>query len=100
MKDRRTSSRREIQLSVLCRSGLVSRAAELVNISVVGALLESSSVSPPPGTIVRIKLTPPASDSGTPVELEGRVVRYTSKGFAIEFLTITKKLKQLVESLS
>ena len=72
----------------------------LVNISLSEAVLESSSVSPPPGTIVRIKFAPPQSGSETPVELTGRVVHYTSHGFAIKFLTTTKKLEQLVESLS
>ena len=82
------------------RSGLVDRSAVLVNISLSGAMLESSSVSPSPGTILRIKFTPPQSGSATPVELKGRVVRCTSEGFAIQFLTITKELEQLVKSLS
>jgi hypothetical protein len=57
-------------------------------------------MSPPPGTIVTIQFLPRQSDAETPVELKGRVLRYTSKGFAIKFLTITKELEQLVESSS
>ena len=100
MAERRAWPGKKVQLSVLCRLGLVDRAAVLVNISLSGAELESSTVSLPPDAIVRIKFVPPQSRSGTPVELKGRVVRYTSKGFAIEFLTITKELEQLVQRLS
>ena len=100
MVERRAWPRKEVLLAVLTRSGLLYRDAVLVNISLSGALLESSSVSPHPGTIVQIKFAPPQSGSGAPIELKGRVVRYTSKGFAIEFLTITNELKQLVESVS
>ena len=95
--ERRAEPRKQVRISVLCRSGIHERLGQLVNISLTGALLESSSVSPPPGTILRINFAPP--QSGSAFELKGRVVRHTSKGFAITFLTITKELEQLVQRL-
>jgi hypothetical protein len=92
--------RKQLQITVLCRSGIREGIGQLVNVSLSGALLECSVMSPPPGTIVTIQFLPRQSDAETPVELKGRVLRYTSKGFAIKFLTITKELEQLVESSS
>jgi hypothetical protein len=96
----RPSPRKQLRIPVLCRSGIREGMGQLVNVSLSGALLECSVMSPPPGAIVKIQFSPPQSDADAPVELKGRVLRYTSKGFAIQFLTITKELAQLLESRS
>ena len=96
----RTFPRKQVGIAVLCQSGVKQESAQLVNISLTGALLESSSVNPPPGALIKIKFAPPQLDSATRIELKGRVVHSTSKGFAIKFLTITEELRELVKRLS
>ena len=92
--------RTQVRVGVLVRSGIHEWIGKLVDISLTGALLECSQVSASRGTIVKIRLVPPWSDPGAPVELKGRVLRFTSRGVAIEFVSITEELRQLVNSLS
>jgi hypothetical protein len=50
--------RKQLQITVLCRSGIREGIGQLVNVSLSGALLECSVMSPPPGTIVTIQFLP------------------------------------------
>ena len=94
--ERRGAPRKKVRFSVLCRTGLKQSEATLVDISLTGALLEST-ILPPPGMIVTIKLA--QLEQEEPIALTGRSVRYTSRGFAIEFLSLTEELRKLIDDL-
>jgi len=86
-----------VEFSVLCTTGLKQSQATLVNISFTGALFESSVIVPPPGAIVKVELIDRQDEK--PTSVIGRVVRYTPRGFAIEFISISARLQQLIEEL-
>ena len=90
----RVAPRKQVQILVLCRSGIKQGSAQLVDISLTGARLESTSICPAQGMVVKIRLDRPELDA--PIELKGTVVRPTPTGFAIQFLNVTQEiLKQL-----
>lgn len=95
--ERRAAARKMVNFSVLYRTGLRQYEAVLVNISLTGALFECSTVVPPAGAIVLINFTPP--EQGNPITLNGRVARFTPRGFAVQFLSVTEEIQQLVERL-
>ena len=84
-------------MSVFVRSGVQERSAQVVDISLSGALVECPAVLPVPGAPIKIQFGPPEADP--PIELEGMIVRRTDDGFAIHFDGITTKLLELLESL-
>lgn len=86
-----------MDFSVLCTTGLRQSQAKLVNISLTGALFESSAIVPPPGAIIKVELIDPQGQK--PTSVVGRVARYTSGGFAIEFISISARLQQLIDEL-
>ncbi len=90
LAERRGMRRQEVDLLVLCRSGTRQGSARLVNISLIGAELESPEIRPAEGTLVKIRLVSPA------IELKGTVVRHTNEGFAIQFLTVSKEVADLM----
>ncbi len=94
--ERRGARRTKVHFSVLCRTGLKQSEATLVDISFTGALLEST-ILPPPGMIVTIKFAQPEQEE--PIALTGRSVRYTSRGFAMQFLSVTDELLTLIADL-
>jgi hypothetical protein len=91
---RRSSPRKEVRLEFLCSSGLQKESTQLVNISLSGALLESRSLRPAEGSLVKISFEPP--EVNAPFEITGVVVRTTQNGFAIQPLTVTNELVELV----
>jgi hypothetical protein len=91
---RRVSPRKQVRLLACCRSGIETGSAQLVNISLTGALLESKWIYPVRGSLVKILFESPDIDA--PIELTGMVVRYTQNSFAIQFLTVTNELLELV----
>ena len=86
----RWKSRKQVDLLVLCWS---ETAARLVNISSFGAELETTAIPPAEGTLVKIQLDSPA------IELEGRVVRRTDEGFAIQFRSVPKEVADWIDGL-
>ncbi len=95
--ERRAAARKRVNFSVLYRTGLQPSVAILANISLTGALLESSVTIPPIGAIVRIKFEPPGQDE--PISVSSTVVRYTASGFAVEFLFLNRAMQQMIEGL-
>ncbi len=93
----RAAARKTVDFSVLYRTGLQQSEATLTNISLTGARLESSVTIPPVGAIVVIKLKPSRQDE--PIPVNGRVVRYTASGFAVEFLSLNREAQQMIEGL-
>ncbi len=88
--ERRGKPRKQVDLLVLCWSGTPTR---LVNISSFGAELEATANRPEKGTLVKIQLDSPA------IELEGRVVRRTDEGFAIQFRSVPKEVADWIDGL-
>ena len=93
----RAAARKTANISVLYRAGLHRGAARLVNISHTGALLEPSVTIPPVRASATIKFKPPGQDE--PISIDGRVVRYTASGFAVEFLSLNRKTHQMIAGL-
>ncbi len=97
-KKRRAARRKRGPLTAICRSGDQEVVAQIVNISLSGALLKCASLRPVRGALVRIWWDP--SDAHAPNELTGTVVRNMEMGFAIEFREVTKELLQLLDDPS
>ena len=95
--ERRAAARKTVNFSVLYRTGLRRSQATLIDISLTGAVLESSLIIPRIGAIVRIKFEPPGQDE--PISVNGRMVRYTTSGFAVEFLFLNRAIRQMIEGL-
>ena len=100
--ERRAAPRHELRLSALCEWGTQEPiTAELLNVSLSGALLESSalqvlpSIRPQRGTILKVQVQLPGSSKI--IELTGSVVRHTRTGVAIRFLRLPDKLRQLLD---
>ncbi len=92
--ERRGAPRKEVHLSVLCRSGIRQGSARLVDISLTGAQLEMTTIRPAEGMLVKVRLDSPS------IELKGKVVRHTAHGFAIQFLSVlTKEVADLMAGL-
>ena len=93
-QEQRPAPRKQARFSVFVRSGVQERSAQVVDISLSGALVECPAVLPVPGAPIKIQFGPPEADP--PIELEGMIVRRTDTGFAIHFAAITKELLELV----
>ncbi len=93
-KKRRAVRRKRGPLTAFCRSGDQEASAQIVNISLSGALLRCASLRPIPGALVKIWWDP--SDAHAPIELTGTVVRSGEMGFAIHFREVTQELRQLL----
>lgn len=97
----RAAARHELRLSALCQWGIEEPiAAELVNVSLSGALLDSPalqvlpSVRPRRGSILKVQVQLP--DSSMIIELTGSVARHTPTGVAIQFLRLPTELRELL----
>lgn len=95
----RAAARKTVNFSALYRTALQQRQSEAttINISLTGALLGSSGNIPPLEAIVVIKFEPPGQDE--PISINSRVVRYTTSGFAVEFLSLNSETQQVIEGL-
>ncbi len=93
-RDRRVAPRKQVHFLVLCRSGIRQGSAQLVDVSLTGARLESTSICPAQGMLVKIQLDSP--ELNAPIELKGTVVRHTVTGFAIQFLKVTHEILKRV----
>jgi hypothetical protein len=94
IREQRIAPRKKVSLAVLCRSGDQRGAGQMVNVSLSGALLESTSIRPDYGAAVKILFATPGTGRST--ELSGTVARHTESGFAIQFLTANDGLRELV----
>ena len=100
--ERRWAPRRELRLPVLCEWGLQEPvAAELINISLSGALLDFAalqvlpSARPTHGAILKVELQLPGSEES--IGLTGSVVRHTRTGLAIQFFRLPDQLRQFLD---
>lgn len=88
--ERRVAPRKAVQIAVLCQTGVQSHPAEILNISLSGALLRCPTARPGIGVPITISWEPP-NVQGTS-ELSGTVVRHAESGFAVRFETATEEL--------
>jgi len=91
---RRVAPRSAVRIGVTCRMGTLDRPAEIVNLSLSGALLVCPAMQPEVGVPVEIWWEPPGR-SGTS-ELRGTVVRHAESGFAVRFQRATPDLLWLL----
>ena len=92
--DRRRARRKKSNLAVFCESALEHGVAHMVNVSLLGALLEPASIRPAQDDVVKVLLS--STPVSRPIQVSGTVVRHTETGFAIEFLTTDGVVRQLV----
>ncbi len=93
--DRRIAPRKAVSFSARLQSGTEERLAQVVNISISGALFECPLIYPVPGALIRIQLRPPEVDP--PIEVKGRIMRRTETGLVVQFVTVTEELIELLE---
>ena len=96
--ERRRAPRKDVRVSVLCRTGLGRCEAVLASISVCGALLEQfSSTLPEIDSPIEFECQPMGWKA--PIVLTGTVVRQTEGGVAIQLISISEELVKLVDEL-
>jgi hypothetical protein len=88
------NARVRTQFECLCASTSRKGEATLVNISYTGALLSQPTLTPPRGDVVIVKLPLPGDRH---FHLRGRVARYDSNGFALEFDRMDDEIRRLVD---
>ena len=91
--ERRRDPRKTVRLNVQMRKGIQEFSGRLMNISLSGALLQCASFRLLKGNFVKIHFQP---DWSSPVELTGTVVRHADSTFAIQFLSVTDELVDLL----
>ncbi len=98
----RAAPRRELRLWAFCQWGTHEPVeAELINVSLSGALLDSvalqvvPSIRPRRGTILNVEVQLPGSSES--IELVGSVVRHTETGVAIQFLRMPTELREFLD---
>lgn len=96
--EQRAEPRKSVCAGVVYRSGKQEEGAEVVNISLSGALLKCAAPPPDEGTIVEVRFDSP--ETGTTIEVNAQVIRHTEPGFAIHFSEVTTGLIRLVRDLS
>lgn len=77
-----------------CEATFEQGEASLSNVSYTGALLSDTSVTPPRGDLVRLRLPLP---DGQTLEIQGYVVRHIGTGFAVEFEDLDAHTRRLVD---
>ena len=95
MLHKRSHRRAEVDIVVLCSSGTDRGSGILASLSLSGALLETTSIQPPIGAAVEIRIRLPNDDE--PVTLAGFAVRHSTSGFAIQFSTSAEVVRQLLK---
>jgi hypothetical protein len=92
--ERRVVPRSTVQIAVLCGMDIEDRSAQIVNLSLSGALLSCPTIRPAIGALVHIQWEPPGAQEMS--ELRGTVVRHADDGFAVRFQTVTAELLRLL----
>ena len=95
MLHKRSHQRAEVDIVVLCASGTERGSGILASLSLSGALLETTSIQPPLGAAVEIRIRLPNDDE--PLALAGFAVRHSTSGFAIQFSTSAEVVRQLLK---
>ena len=93
-QERRAAPRKQLRMSVVLRSGVQERSAQVVNISLSGVLLDCPVIYPDLGAPIKLHFGPPEVDP--PVDLKGAIVRHTETGFAVHFAASPKEPRDLV----
>lgn len=92
--ERRVAPRSTVQIAVLCSTGMQFRSAEIIDLSLSGALLSCPTIRPAIGVPVQIWWESPGAQGM--FELLGTVVRHVEGGFAVRFQTATAELLWLL----
>ncbi len=92
--DRRQNKRVQTQFESLYSAGRSEGTGILSNISYSGALIDSASLLPEVGKLLRIYVFVQPVD---PFEMVGTVVRHIENGFAIAYEAQSSELRQLVD---
>lgn len=92
--DNRRNHRIKTRFETLVAAGPAHGAGLLADISYSGALLEKTSLQPEIGTEVCLFVF---LQPINPLELNGRVVRHTEDGFAVEYKTEDSEIRRLVD---
>ncbi len=95
MSNKRSHRRAEVDIVVLCASGTERGSGILASLSLSGALLETTSIQPPLGAALEIRIRLPNDDE--PLALAGFAVRHSTSGFAIQFSTSPEVVRQLLK---
>lgn len=95
--EKRRALRFKTRFDSLYSTGAAEGAATLVDLSYGGARLEDASILPELGTNVRLYVF---VQPVLPFELEGRVVRLTDDGFAIEYKISDPEVQRLVDDVA
>ena len=95
MLNKRSHPRAEVDIVVLCASGTDRGSGILASLSLSGALLENTSIQPPLGAAVEIRIRLPNDDK--PLALAGIAVRHSASGFGIQFSTSPEVVRQLLK---
>ena len=94
MSHKRSHPRAEVDIVVLYASGTERGSGILASLSLSGALLETTSIQPPIGAAVEIRIRMPNDDK--PLALAGIAVRHSASGFAIQFSKSAEVVRQLL----
>ena len=92
--DRRQTKRVQTRFESLYSAGRSEGTGMLSDISYSGALINSASLLPEVGKLLRIYVFVQPVD---PFEMVGTVVRHTENGFAIAYDAQSSELKQFVD---
>ncbi len=95
MLPKRSHPRAAVDIVVLCASGTDRGSGILASLSLSGALLETTSIQPPVGAAVEIRIRQPNDDK--PLALAGIAVRHSASGFAIQFSKSAEVVRQLLK---
>ena len=94
-REQRAQSRKSVNFRVLTASGEDQGEGTLIDISLSGALIESSTFRPRLGAPVKIVITTDRESASE--EIVGTVARHAPGGFAIHFAKTTPLVRRLVE---
>ncbi len=97
MHEHRRVIRLPTRFEVLYATDRESRLGTVTALSRVGAWVETHAERlPPAGVYVQLRIT---AAHEREIELEGCVLRHGEKGFAVDFLSATVELLELLDSL-
>jgi hypothetical protein len=95
--EKRKEPRFRTQFDALFSTGPAEGAGLLVDLSYSGAQIESASLRPEVGTVVRLYVfVQPVS----PFQIEGHVTRTTESGFALIYSIDDPEMRRLVDDVS
>lgn len=96
LQGRGAAPRKAVSQRVRLRTGIYDLSAQLIDISMSGALLKCATFQPYKGRRLKIQIQRHGASN---VDLTGTVVRLTDNAFAIQFLSTTDELVDLMRGL-